>query len=95
MATWDRGGELLHAEPGEEMIKSLRGIPTPQKRRPVSAVVLTEDFRSGAALFQWDTAEAVEGDTWEKFFEPPFIRLYDGGDVWVLGVYRPLEDPGQ
>jgi hypothetical protein len=90
MATWDTAGDTLHRPMDASVLAGLEGAETPQGRRPVSAVLLSEDLRSGAALLQWETAEPIEGAAWDKFFEEPFVRLYDGGEVWVLGVARPL-----
>jgi hypothetical protein len=91
MATWDRGGSVLHSTEPEKTVKHLRGVGTPEGKRPVTVVLLSEDLRDGAALFQWEGADPVGDAAWNKFFEPPFVRLYDGGEVWVLGIERPLE----
>jgi hypothetical protein len=61
----------------------------------VTAVVLSDDLRTGAALSQFKGTMPVEGEAWDKFFEPPFLKVYDGGDVWVMYVMRPLGTPGE
>ena len=94
MATWDTAGPVLQGERDGATWAALEGIDTPHGNRPVTAVVLSEDFKTGAALSQYDTARPVEGEAWDKFFDPPFIRVYDGGDVWVMYVVRPLDITG-
>ena len=71
-------------------MEALRDVETPYGNRPVAAVFLSEDFRTGAALSQYESAEPIEGEAWDKFFGPPFVRLYDGGDVWVFAVPQPV-----
>jgi hypothetical protein len=90
MATWDQGGDVLYGGKDTATLKALADVETPYGDRPVAAVVLSEDFRTGAALSQYESAEPIEGEAWDKFFEPPFVRLYDGGDVWVFGVPQPI-----
>ena len=91
MATWDKAGTILHGTGGQEMTEALECTETPQGKRRVSAILISTDFQTGAALHQWDTAEPIQGPAWDKFFAPPYMVLYDGGDVWVMGVERPLE----
>ncbi|UCC92696.1 MAG: hypothetical protein JSW25_08535, partial [Thermoplasmata archaeon] len=96
MATWDTAGPVLHGEPDDpDLWDALEDIDTPHGDRPVTAVVLSEDFRTGAALSQFESARPVEGAAWDKFSEPPFLRVYDGGDVQVLYVMRPLDTTGE
>jgi hypothetical protein len=95
MATWDQGADLLHAQPGEDATMLLDGMGTPQGKRPVTAVVLSEDLKSGVSSFQWEHADPIDDAAWDKFFAPPFVRLYDGGDTWVLGVNPSYRDPSQ
>jgi uncharacterized membrane protein (DUF373 family) len=96
MATWDTAGPVLHGEgDAEEYWDVLDDIDTPYGDRQVTAVVISEDLRSGAALSQFDTARPIDNGAWDKFFEPPFIRVYDGGDVMVLYVVRPLDTTGE
>ena len=86
MATWDSGGELLHARSDTGVREALASIKTPQQARPVTAVLISDDLESGAAGLQWEPARPVEGAAWDKFFAPPFVRVYDGGTAWVLWV---------
>jgi len=90
MATWDKGGVILYGGRDAATLEALRSTETPNGNRSVAAVLLSEDFRTGAALSQYKSAEPIEGEAWDKFFGPPFVRLYDGGDVWVLGVPQPV-----
>ncbi len=90
MATWDKGGAVLYGGKDAATLEALGDVETPHGDRPVAAVFLSEDFRTGAALSQFESAEPVEGEAWDKFFGPPFVRLYDGGDVWVFGVPQPF-----
>ncbi len=91
MATWDKGGAVLYGGRDAATLEALGDVETPYGDRPVSAVLLSEDFLTGAALSQYESAEPVEGEAWDKFFGPPFVRLYDGGDVWVFGVPQPVK----
>jgi len=86
MATWDSGGGLLQARSDAEVQGALASIDTPRDARPVTAVLLSDDLGSGAAGLQWEPARPVEGAAWDKFFAPPFVRVYDGGTAWVLWV---------
>jgi len=86
MATWDSGGGLLYASTDAEARGALASIDTPRGSRPVVAALISEDLRTGAAGLQWEPARPVGDAAWDKFFEPPFVRLYDGGTAWVLGV---------
>lgn len=90
MATWDTAGPVLFGSGDEATMDALDALETPEGTRPVSVVFLSEDFRTGAALHQWDTAEPVEGEAWDKFFSPPYVPLYAGEDAWVMGIVRPL-----
>jgi len=95
MATWDTAGPVLYGKADAETWAAMEDIDTPNGDRRVTAIVLSEDLRTGAALSQVDTPRPVEGEAWDKFFEPPFIRVYDGGDVWVMYVVRPLDTNGE
>jgi len=95
MATWDKGGPVLHGGRDDTTWAALEAMETPHGTRPVTAVVLSDDFRTGAALSQFDTPRPVEGEAWDKFFAPPFLRIYDGGDVQVFYVVRPLDTTGE
>lgn len=95
MATWDTGGPVLHGVRDEALWTSLDDIDTPNGDRPVTAVVLSEDLRTGAALSQFHSPLPVEGEAWTKFFAPPFYTVYDGGDVWVMVVVRSLDTTGE
>ena len=86
MATWDSGGGLLQARSDAEVQGALASIDTPREARRVTAVLLSDDLGSGAAGLQWEPARPVEGAAWDKFFAPPFVRVYDGGTAWVLWV---------
>lgn len=90
MATWDKGGAVLYGGRDAATLGALGNVETPYGDRPVAAVFLSKDFRTGAALSQFESAEPIEGEAWDKFFGPPFVRLYDGGDVWVFGVPQPV-----
>lgn len=94
MASWDTAGPVLHGEPGPLLWEAMDDLDTPNGDRRVTAVVLSEDLRSGAALSQVEAPEPVEGDAWEKFHDPPFVKVYDGGNVWVLYVVRPVDTAG-
>lgn len=94
MATWDTAGPALLGEPRPSLWKSLDDVDTPNGDRPVTVVVISEDLRTGAALSQVEGPEPIDGVAWDKFFEPPFVKIYDGGDVWVLYVLRPLDSSG-
>ncbi len=95
MATWDQAGGVLYGGRDPATLEALGSVETPNGDRPVTVVLLSEDFRTGAALSQFTTAEPIEGEAWDKFFEPPFVRLYDGGDVWVMGVPQDIDEwPG-
>lgn len=95
MATWDEGGPVLHGGADGYTWAVMEDIDTPHGDRMVTAVVLSEDFRTGAALSQVDSPRPVEGEAWDKFFAPPFLRIYDGGDVWVMYAVRPLDADGE
>ncbi len=95
MATWDSAGPVLHGSSDERLWSALEDIDTPHGDRPVTAVVLSDDFRTGAALGQFKSPSPVEGEAWDKLFEPPFYTAYDGGDVWVMLVVRPLDTTGE
>jgi hypothetical protein len=95
MSTWDSGGPVLHGVRDEELWTSLDDIDTPNGDRSVTAVMLSEDFRTGAALSQFNSPYPVEGEAWDKFFARPFYTVYDGGDVWVMVVARPLDTTGE
>jgi hypothetical protein len=95
MATWDEGGPVLHGGADEGTWAVMEDIDTPHGDRRVTGVVLSEDFRTGAAISQVDSPLPVEGEAWDKFFAPPFVRIYDGGDVWVMYVVRPLDTDGE
>jgi hypothetical protein len=96
MATWDTAGPVLHGEPNdEELWKVLEDIDTPYGDRPVTAVVISEDLRTGAALSQFDSARQVEDEAWDKFSKPPFLCIYEGDDVRILYVVRPLDMTGE
>jgi hypothetical protein len=86
MATWDTAGGVLHGSPGQETEDALGDVDTPNGDRRVTAVVLSQDLREGAALYQWAVAEPIEGEEWDKFFEPPFVRVFDNGDAKVFTV---------
>ena len=86
MATWDSGGQLLQAGPGADLRKALASLESPRSPRPVTAALISEDLESGAAGLQWEPARPVEGAAWDKFFAPPFVRVYDGGTAWVMCV---------
>lgn len=94
MATWDKGGPLLHGGRDEATWDVVDAIETPHGTRRVTAVLLSDDLRTGAALSQFGNPLPVEGEAWDKFFGPPFVRVYDGGDVQVLYVVRPLDTSG-
>ena len=66
-----------------------------RRRIVIEGRVLSDDFRTGAALGQFKSPRPVEGEAWDKFFEPPFYTAYDGGDVWVMLVVRPLDTTGE
>jgi hypothetical protein len=95
MATWDTGGPVLHGMRDEALWKALDDMDTPNGDRPVTAVVLSEDLGTGAALSQFTSPQPVDGEAWDKFFVPPFYTVYDGGDVWVMVVMRPLDATGE
>lgn len=95
MATWDKGGPVLHGGRDDATRAALEAMETPHGTRPVTAVVLSDDLRTGAALSQVDTPRPVEGEAWDKFFGPPFIRIYDDGDLRVFYVVRPLNTTGE
>ncbi len=95
MATWDEGGPVLHGPADETTWAVMEDIDTPHGDRRVTAVVLSEDFRTGAALSQVEGPMPVEGEAWDKFFDLPFYTVYDGGDVWVMVVVRPLDTTGE
>jgi hypothetical protein len=95
MATWDTAGPVLHGVTDEALWAQMEDIDTPNGDRPVTAVVLSEDFRSGAALSQFSSPRAVEGEAWDKFLEPPFYKVYDGGDVLIVVAARPLDITGE
>jgi hypothetical protein len=92
MATWDQAGDVLYGKRDPSTLEALGDVDTPHGDRPVTAVLLSQDLRTGAALSQFSTAEPVEGEAWEKFFGPPFVLLYDGGDVWVVGVPQHVDE---
>jgi hypothetical protein len=94
MATWDEGGPVLHGGRDDATWAALNRMSTPNGKRPVTAVVLSDDLRTGAALSQFNTPSPIEGEAWDKFFEPPFLRIYDSGDVYVLYVVHPLDTTG-
>ncbi len=95
MATWDEGGPVLHGGADGDTWAVMEDIDTPHGDRRVTAVLLSEDLRTGAALSQVDSPRPVEGEAWDKFFAPPFLRIYDGGDVWVMYAVRPLDANGE
>jgi hypothetical protein len=96
MATWDTAGPVLHGHLDDERFwDAMDDIDTPNGDRPVTAVVLADDLRTGAALSQFDSARPIDDEAWEKFSGPPFICIYDGGDVRVLYVVRPLDTTGE
>lgn len=86
MATWDYARRTLLSPLDESTRAELASVSTPAGDVPVTAVLLSSDLREGAALLQWEPAEGVTGEAWDKFWSPPFWRLYDGGDCWVFGV---------
>jgi hypothetical protein len=95
MATWDTAGPVLHGARDDALWIVMDDIDTPHGDRKVTAVMLSEDFRTGAALTQFSSPRPVEGEAWDKFFVPPFYTVYDGGDVWVVVASRPLEATGE
>ncbi len=85
-AAWDFSTELLRGPLDEEALRQLADMDTPQNDRPVAAFLLSEDLREGAAGSQWSNAEPIEGEGWDKYWQDPFVRVYDGGTAWVMGV---------
>ena len=90
MATWDFETEALRSPLDAETIATLSHVGTPQRNRVVTAALVSEDLRTGAAGSQWENARPIEGAGWDKYWEEPFVRLYDGGTAWVMGVDRAL-----
>ena len=86
MATWDTAGDVLHGKPGQGTEAALADVDTPNGDRPVTAVLLSEDLREGAALYQWTVARPIDGEEWDKFFSEPFLRVFDNGDARVFAV---------
>ncbi len=90
MATWDFELRALRSPLDGATIATLSHVATPNENRVVAAALVSDDLRTGAAGSQWDNAEPIAGEGWDKYWQDPFVRLYDGGTAWVMGVDRAL-----
>ena len=90
MATWDFETRALRAPLDADTVATLSHVGTPNGNRVVAAALVSDDLRTGAAGSQWENARPIEGAGWDKYWQEPFVRLYDGGTAWVMGVDRAL-----
>ena len=90
MSTWDFETVALSAPLDEPTVAALSHVATPQGNRAVAAALVSDDLRTGAAGSQWRNARPIEGAGWDKYWQEPFVRLYDGGTAWVMGVDHDL-----
>jgi hypothetical protein len=87
MCTWDSAYEILHADRTEDALPQLRSCDTPVGKRRIDYVVIDRIMLDkGVALLQWENAQPMSKDAFNKFLDAPFEMVYDNGEVWVFRV---------
>jgi len=87
MCTWDSAYDILHAESFDEALPQLKSCDTPTGKKRIDYVVIDKVMRDeGVALLQWENAEPMSEEAFEKFLEEPFTLVYDNGEVWIFRV---------
>jgi hypothetical protein len=87
MCTWDSAYEILHAGRTEDALPQLRSCDTPVGKRKIDYVVIDRIMLDeGVALLQWENAQPMSKDAFNKFLDAPFEMVYDNGEVWVFRV---------
>ncbi|UCE36860.1 MAG: hypothetical protein JSW00_15340 [Thermoplasmata archaeon] len=85
-ATWDAAIDTLHGSSYEECKDEIDNISTPSGEKHIDYVILDDDIKDGVALLQWENAEPMRTQAWEKFEKWPFVKLYEANGVEVYGV---------
>ncbi len=87
MCTWDSAYDILHAESYDDALPQLKSCDTPAGKKEIDYVVVDKTMlEEGVALLQWNNAEPMSERAFEKFFEEPFERVYENGEVWIFKV---------
>jgi hypothetical protein len=87
MCSLDSAYEILHADRTEDALSQLRSCDTPVGMRRIDYVVIDNVMRDkGVALLQWENAQPMSKEAFNKFLDAPFEMVYDNGEVWVFRV---------
>ncbi len=85
-ATWERAPKTLHSKSLDEISDELNSTNTPSGNKAINYVMLSEELKDGVTLAQWESAEPMSKEAYDKFQTYPFYKVFDNGDVEIYLV---------